>query len=105
MRPLCCADVDGRIVADAPGAFVKPLPIVLTVLAIILFPAFLLWERRQEKSNKTCIMPLYVWKNKSFAAVCITVFVAWGAFNGVQYFATLTYPPSHLSPPSFCLQF
>jgi len=80
-------------VADAPGAFVKPLPIVLTVLAIILFPAFLLWERRQEKSQKTCIMPLYVWKNKSFAAVCITVFVAWGAFNGVQYFATLTYLP------------
>jgi len=38
-------------------------------------------------------MPLYVWKNKSFAAVCITVFVAWGAFNGVQYFATLTYVP------------
>jgi hypothetical protein len=97
-----CTGIDGRIVADAPGAFVKPLPIVLTVFAIILFPAFLSWERRQEKSHKTCIMPLYVWKNKSFAAVCVTVFVAWGAFNGVQYFATLTYTPIS---PSFRLQF
>lgn len=83
-------DVDGRIVADGVGGFVRPLPIVLTVLAVILFPAFLLWEKRQEKLQKTCMMPLYVWKNKSFAAVCIAVFVAWAAFNGVQYFATLT---------------
>src|SRR5271167_1840155 len=59
-----CMDIDGKIVADAPGAFVKPLPIVLTVFAIILFPAFLLWERRQEKLQKTCIMPLYVWKKQ-----------------------------------------
>jgi len=36
-------------------------------------------------------MPLQVWKNHSFAAVCIVVFFAWAAFNGVQYFATLTY--------------
>ena len=89
--------VDGRIVADGVGGFVRPLPIVLTVLAVILFPAFLLWERRQEKLHKTCMMPLYVWKNKSFAAVCVAVFVAWAAFNGVQYFATLT-SISRISP-------
>jgi hypothetical protein len=90
--------VDGRIVADGVGGFVRPLPIVLTVLAVVLFPAFLLWERRQERLQKTCMMPLYVWKNKSFAAVCVAVFVAWAAFNGVQYFATLTSAP--ISPPS-----
>ena len=90
---LLLMDIDDRIVADDSASFVRPFPIVLTVLAIILFPAFLLWERRQERLQKTCIMPLYVWKNKSFTAVCIAVFLAWAAFNGVQYFATLTSPP------------
>ena len=40
-------------------------------------------------------MPLVVWKNTSFAAVCIAVFLAWAAFNGVQYFATLTFVHSY----------
>lgn len=69
----------------------SPVPIFLTILAVVLFPAFLLWERRQEELKKTCIMPLAVWKNRSFSAICVAVFLAWAAFNGVQYFATLTY--------------
>jgi hypothetical protein len=81
---------NGRIIADAPRAFVNPVPIALTMLAVVLFPAFLFWEQRQEKLQKACIMPLVVWKNTSFAAVCVAVFLAWAAFNGVQYFATLT---------------
>ena|SRR5579859_8112091 len=82
---------DFRIVAEAPGAFVATVPITLTVLSVVLFPAFLFWERRQENLGKTCIMPMFVWKNRSFASVCIAVFLAWAAFNGVQYFITLTY--------------
>lgn len=46
-------------------------------------------------------MPLVVWKNRSFAAVCFAVFLAWAAFNGVQYFATLTYLP--IFPPNTSL--
>jgi hypothetical protein len=80
-----------RIVAENPGAFVSPIPIALTVLSIVLFPTFLLWERRQEALEKPCIMPLAVWKNRSFTAVCVAVFFVWASFNGVQYFATLTY--------------
>jgi hypothetical protein len=83
-------------VADGPGKWVAPVPITFTVISVVLFPAFLLWERRQEKLQKTCIMPLMVWKNKSFAAVCVAVFMAWAAFNGVQYFAALTYLPKSL---------
>jgi len=82
---------DFRVVADSPGSFVSAVPLCLTILAVVLFPTFLFWERRQEKLQKTCIMPLVVWKNRSFAAVCVAVFLAWAAFNGVQYFATLTY--------------
>lgn len=77
--------------ADSPRSFASAVPICLTILAVVLFPTFLFWERRQEKLQKTCIMPLVVWKNRSFAAVCVAVFLAWAAFNGVQYFATLTY--------------
>ena len=84
---------NGRIVAESPGSFVSPIPIALTVLAVVLFPTFLVWERRQEKLQKICIMPLHVWKNRSFAAVCVAVFLAWAAFNGVQFFAALTYSP------------
>lgn len=80
----------GSIIAESPGSFVSPTPIALTVLAVVLFPTFLFWERRQEKLQKTCIMPLLVWKNRSFVSVCVAVFFAWAAFNGVQYFATLT---------------
>jgi hypothetical protein len=104
----------GRIVAESPKAFRRPVPIALTCLATVLFPAFLYWERRLEKAGKTCIMPLYVWKNKSFAAVCVAVFLAWAAFNGVQYFATLTYSPlvilisrtpRDFPSPSLCVAF
>ena len=87
-----------RIVADSPAKWVAPVPIILTVISVVLFPAFLLWERRQETLQKTCIMPLMVWKNKSFAAVCAAVFMAWAAFNGVQYFAALTYLHQAPSP-------
>jgi len=46
-------------------------------------------------------MPLVVWKNRSFTAICLAVFLAWAAFNGIQYFATLTYLPFNSSQSRF----
>jgi hypothetical protein len=82
------------------------VPITFTIVATVLFPGFLFWERRQEKLGKVCIMPLAVWKNRSFAAVCVAVFFAWAAFNGVQYFVTLTFQEvQHLSATTTSLYF
>jgi MFS family permease len=94
------------IVADSPKSFISAVPIAFTVLSGVMFPGFLFWERWQEKNGKVCIMPLAVWKNRSFAAVCINVFFAWAAFNGVQYFVTLTFQEvQHLSPTTTSLYF
>jgi MFS family permease len=87
---LLSSDGDCRIVSQSRKAFLLPSSIALTILATSLFPLFLLWERRQVRLHKPCILPLAVWKNRSFASICVAVLFSWATFNGVQYFATLT---------------
>ncbi|GME24419.1 Asparagine synthase [Neofusicoccum parvum] len=65
----------------------KPLNIALLAAAAALVPAFALWMRRQTRLGRPALIPNALWANGPFAAVCLTVFLVWGAFNAVEQLA------------------
>ena len=77
------------VTANDPAAFCAAQNIAIFCIAIALAPVLVLWERRRERKDQYCILPLAIWRNTSFLAICAAVFMVWGAFNGTQFFITL----------------
>ncbi|EON65456.1 hypothetical protein W97_04694 [Coniosporium apollinis CBS 100218] len=65
-----------------------PTNIALLTTAILLVPAFILWVGRQERLNRPALIPNSLWRNRVFTAICIAVFLTWGAFNAVENILT-----------------
>ncbi|KAF5667335.1 aminotriazole resistance protein [Fusarium heterosporum] len=66
-----------------------PANIALLTVAVVLLAAFPFWMDRQVKRGKPALIPNSLWKNRSFAPVCIAVFLCWASLNGIEYFTTL----------------
>lgn len=77
------------VLAGNSSDFIAPAPIILSSIAVLLIPVFLVYSRRQERLGHKVIIPPSIWSNRVFTSLCITVFFIWGAFNAVQYFLTL----------------
>ncbi|KAM0355036.1 hypothetical protein ACHAPU_000886 [Fusarium lateritium] len=66
-----------------------PVNIALLTVALVLLAAFPFWMDHQVKNGKPALIPNGLWKNRSFTAVCISVFLCWASLNGIEYFTTL----------------
>jgi len=61
----------------------------LLATSILLLAAFPCWMHWQTKRGQAALIPNKLWRNASFTAVCISVFLCWAALNGIEYFTTL----------------
>lgn len=55
--------------------------IVLLIVAVLLIPVFIFWERRQEQRGLPAVLPNSVWGRGDFTIICLTVFLVWSWFN------------------------
>ncbi|KAJ5495017.1 hypothetical protein N7539_000133 [Penicillium diatomitis] len=62
----------------------KPSTIACFTISGVLIICFVLWQDYQERHDKPTLIRNSLWKNLSFTAVCINVFIIWGAFNGLE---------------------
>ncbi|CVL07148.1 related to transporter (major facilitator superfamily) [Fusarium mangiferae] len=67
----------------------QPLNIALLCLALVLLPTFALWMRFQTQRSQPALIPNSLWTNRSFTAVCATVFLVWGSLNASEQLTTL----------------
>ncbi|KAH6884588.1 integral membrane protein [Thelonectria olida] len=74
------------IITDNAESFVGATNIVLFVLSLLTFAAFILWNGRQERLNRPAIIPNSLWKNRVFSSICLSVFLVLGAFNATEAF-------------------
>jgi len=78
--------------ATAPGAaqsMRQPLHLVLLSTALALLPAFYWWTRRQTCLARPALIPTTLWANMAFTAICVTVFLVWGALNASEQLTAL----------------
>ncbi|GAB7347556.1 hypothetical protein MBLNU459_g4446t1 [Dothideomycetes sp. NU459] len=66
----------------------EPSSIALLTISFALVPVFILWVGRQERLGRPAIIPNSLWRNKTFTAICLAVFMTWGAFNAVETILT-----------------
>jgi predicted MFS family arabinose efflux permease len=79
---------------------------VLLILAVLLLPAYFLWAARQERGSRPILIPNSWWKNPTFTAICLNVFLMWAAFNGVEQLLNFIFQRvRHLSSTTAALQF
>ena len=71
------------------AAIGHPANIALLVIGVALIPAFVLWVGRQERLGRPAIIPNSLWSNPAFTFICLSTFLAWGAFNAFQFGMTL----------------
>jgi MFS family permease len=79
------------ILASGVSHFLAPTTLALFSLATVLFPVFIFYTKRQERLQRKVIIPPSLWKNRVFSSLCLSVFLAWGIMNAVQFFLTLFY--------------
>ena len=75
--------------SDAERSMRAPLHLVLLCAALALLPAFGLWTRRQTRLGRPALIPTTLWVNVPFTAICVTVFLVWGALNASEQLTAL----------------
>jgi MFS family permease len=75
--------------SDAGRSIREPLHLVLFCVALVLLPAFGLWTRRQTHLGRPALIPTTLWANLPFTAICVTVFLVWGALNASEQLTAL----------------
>lgn len=73
-------------ITGAARSMREPANVAILCTALALLPAFWLWMRRQARLGRPALIPNALWANGAFTTVCATVFLVWGAFNGVEQF-------------------
>ncbi|KAK0645266.1 putative MFS-type transporter [Lasiodiplodia hormozganensis] len=73
-------------ITGAARSMREPANVAMLCTALALLPAFWLWMRRQARLRRPALIPNALWANGAFTTVCATVFLVWGAFNGVEQF-------------------
>ena len=84
--------------ATGSNVWRSPVMIASSVLTFVLSTCFFYWVNRQENLGKPCIFPLSIWKTRSFAALCLIVFLSYASFNAITYLCSLFFQDvQHLS--------
>ncbi|KAE9369207.1 MFS general substrate transporter [Stipitochalara longipes BDJ] len=74
---------------DAGQSLREPLHLLLLSVALALLPAFGWWTRRQTRLGQPALIPTTLWANVPFTAICVTVFLVWGALNASEQLTAL----------------
>lgn len=61
----------------------------MLIISIALVPAFVFWERRQERLRKPALIPNSLWKNAVFTSVCLMVMFSYAVTNAMELFCSL----------------
>jgi hypothetical protein len=77
------------IIAGDTQNIKSPINITLLCLAVLLGPAYYLWAKRQAAHNKPVLIPNSIWKNASFTATCVALFLVSVTLNAGEYFFSL----------------
>ncbi|KAK6444890.1 hypothetical protein FP744_10001138 [Trichoderma asperellum] len=75
--------------SDTSRRIREPANLVISFTALALLPAFGLWMRRQTLHSRPALIPNAIWRNIPFTAVCVTVFLVWGALNASEQLTAL----------------
>ncbi|KUJ19548.1 MFS transporter [Mollisia scopiformis] len=79
--------------------------ILLLMSAILLVPAFVIRMASQAWRKRPVLIPNSLWRKKSFAGICMMVFLAWAALSGEEVFLSLFYQEiQDLSPAQASLR-
>jgi Na+/melibiose symporter-like transporter len=62
---------------------------ILFAVSIALVPVFALWTRRQERIGRPALIPNSLWKNQTFASVCVMVLLSSAVLNAMELFCSL----------------
>lgn len=68
---------------------IKHASLAMLIIGVFLLPVFVLHAKREERQNRSAIIPLSLFKNRIFTCLCIAVFLVWDIFNATSYFLTL----------------
>lgn len=74
---------------DADRSVREPLNLTFLCVGIALLPASVLWMHRQTRLGRPALIPNALWTNVPFTAVCVIVFLIWGALNASEQLASL----------------
>lgn len=66
-----------------------PGNIAALTIGVLLIPAFILWQRRQEKAQKPTLIPNSLWNNRIFTTVCLLVIFSYAVTNAMEFFCSL----------------
>ena len=75
--------------SDAERSMREPFHLVLLCATLALLPMFDLWIRRQTRLGRPALIPNILWANVPFTALCVTVFLVWGALNASEQLTAL----------------
>ncbi|KAK6224859.1 major facilitator superfamily transporter [Colletotrichum tabaci] len=66
-----------------------PANIALLAVAVVLLVAFPFWMNLQTTKGRPALIPNRLWRNASFASICVSIFLCWASLNAMQYFIML----------------
>ncbi|EHK20863.1 uncharacterized protein TRIVIDRAFT_192541 [Trichoderma virens Gv29-8] len=66
-----------------------PGNIAALIISVLLIPAFILWQRRQERGQRPTLIPNSLWKNRIFTTVCLLVIFSYAVVNAMEFFCSL----------------
>jgi predicted MFS family arabinose efflux permease len=75
--------------SDASRRIREPANLAMLCIALALLPASGLWMHRQTSHGRPALIPNAIWRNVPFTAVCVTVFLVWGALNASEQLTAL----------------
>ncbi|UKZ61475.1 uncharacterized protein TrAtP1_002741 [Trichoderma atroviride] len=75
--------------SDAGRLIREPANLAILCISFALLPLFWLWMRHQTRNSRPALIPNAIWRNAPFTAVCITVFLVWGALNASEQLTAL----------------
>ncbi len=68
-----------------------PVNIVLLILSVVLFVAFVWWMDYQVKRNRPALIPNALWRNSTFTSMCVMILFASAVSNSMELFSSLLY--------------
>ena len=80
----------------------EPTKALLLILALATIPLFILWMHVQEMRGRPALIPNSLWRNPTFSAICVMVFLSWATLQGMEWFLSLLYV--HIPIPAIFLR-
>ncbi|KAI0503099.1 integral membrane protein [Xylaria bambusicola] len=75
--------------SGSTSAIRAPKNIVLLATSLVLFPVFVFWMHIAAKQKRVVLIPNHLWKQLSFASICVMVMLSYGVLQTMELFCTL----------------